>query len=350
MTQKDQRTIETLKRIPTLDGWRGIAIILVIATHAQKGLFGGAFGGHKWLFFGRHGVAIFFVLSGYLITTRILNEDRFSLKRFYQRRFFRLMPAAWVYLIAIALFSLVSGLHVIGSDAAACVFFFRNYFPLKESSQNAFTGHFWSLSVEEQFYLVWPAVLAATGRRKALYIAAAGALVCAGYRLVYWQAYNRVNFDARSEVIFDGLLVGCILAILLQEDGVKAWFARFYLPLLLFCAVAFPYFVANFQELIPLRESLLIATAIGCTVTVPECGFSRILDRPLLSALGKISYSLYLWQEFFVLPRWAPIGLLLLPIAAIASWKLIEQPSIQWGRRLEARNLPYCNVISEPMH
>lgn len=331
-------TIKTLKRIPTLDGWRGIAILLVIATHAQKGLFGGAFGGHKWLFFGRHGVAIFFVLSGYLITTRILNEDRFSLRRFYLRRFFRLMPAAWIYLIAIGLFSLVSGLHVIGSDATACVFFFRNYFPLKESSQNAFTSHFWSLSVEEQFYLVWPAVLAATGRRKAVFIAAAGALVCAGYRLMHWQTYNKVNFDTRSEVIFDGLLVGCILAILLQEDGVKAWFARFYLPLLLLCTVAFPYYLANFQELIPFTESLLIAAAIGCTSTVPECRLSRMLDRPLLSALGKISYSLYLWQEFFVLPRWAPVGLLLLPVVAIASWKLIEQPCIQWGRRLEARN------------
>src|SRR5579863_1674550 len=90
---------QIMNRIPTLDGWRGIAILMVLAAHLQTSLLRGLYGGFRWLDLGQHGVTLFFVLSGYLITTRLLSKPGIDLKAFYLRRFFRLMPCAWVYLL-----------------------------------------------------------------------------------------------------------------------------------------------------------------------------------------------------------------------------------------------------------
>src|SRR5260370_34046992 len=126
-----------MKRIPTLDGWRGIAILMVTVAHAQEGLFNGhAYHDLAWLIIGLHGVAIFFVLSGYLITTRLLSADSIDLKAFYVRRFFRLMPTAWAYLACIGLLAWIMHVDFIGSDAVACIFFFRNIWPVHETMQS----------------------------------------------------------------------------------------------------------------------------------------------------------------------------------------------------------------------
>ena len=83
-----------MNRIPTLDGWRGVAILLVIVSHLQTSLLGHLYCGYSWMDVGQHGVEIFFILSGYLITTLLLEEEKINLKRFYLRRFFRLEQTA----------------------------------------------------------------------------------------------------------------------------------------------------------------------------------------------------------------------------------------------------------------
>ena len=95
---------QPMDRIPTLDGWRGIAILLVLVTHLQISLLGHLYGSYHWMDLGQHGVNLFFVLSGYLITSRLLGENKINLKAFYLRRFFRLMPCAWTYLLTLAPF------------------------------------------------------------------------------------------------------------------------------------------------------------------------------------------------------------------------------------------------------
>ena len=138
-------------RIPTLDGWRAIAITLVLIDHFTPGF--PYHRGGKWLeIIGNHGVNIFFVLSGYLITSKLLEERSISLGRFYVRRFFRLMPAAWTYLAFVALIQL---LH--WRDALAHVFFYRNFYDAPHGGRSH--AHFWNLSAEEEFYLVWPTIL-----------------------------------------------------------------------------------------------------------------------------------------------------------------------------------------------
>src|SRR5579871_4680695 len=136
-------------RIPQLDGWRGIAILLVLVSHLMRWCC-------PWAFkIGGRGVGIFFVLSGYLITSRLLRENecsaRISLRRFYIKRFFRLMPCAWLYLIFLAVLGVLQPLEMAG-----CLFFFRGALP--STPTHILTGHFWSLSIEEDFYLLWPSI------------------------------------------------------------------------------------------------------------------------------------------------------------------------------------------------
>jgi len=326
-----------MKRIPTLDGWRGIAILLVLITHVQAGLWGHVYGWHKWLDLGQHGVGIFFVLSGYLITARLLEEDGIDLRRFYLRRFFRLMPCAWLYLLSVAVLCLVIRMPIIGSDAWASLFFYRNYWPVTDNSANVLTAHFWSLSLEEQFYLAWPPVLLFAGKKWALRIAVAGAAACAIFRYFHWSYYNRPILDFHAEVRVDALLIGCAVAFLLKYPAVRSWLERNGTWLFYACVPAYLWYVYRYQQLIPFAESLLIALMIASTSIVPSSVISRALENKQLKFLGVISYSLYVWQQLFLMPRSGGLFALLLPIAAIGSWQWIEQPCIQLGRRLERR-------------
>ena len=103
-------------RIPTLDGWRAIAILMVLITHFQR-----SFLNTYYLDLGQHGVTIFFVLSGYLITATLLVRDAIDLPRFYIRRFFRIMPAAWTYLLVLCLVAAFTSMKTVGNSLTGCV-------------------------------------------------------------------------------------------------------------------------------------------------------------------------------------------------------------------------------------
>src|SRR5580698_3001084 len=98
-------------RIPTLDGWRGLAVLLVLILHFQIFYNNHYFFNNRVFGFGEHGVAIFFVLSGFLITNNLCKRPKVDLLRFYIRRFFRLMPAAWAYLLALYVTGLIAHVH-----------------------------------------------------------------------------------------------------------------------------------------------------------------------------------------------------------------------------------------------
>src|ERR1700676_2157539 len=207
----------TINRIPALDGWRGVAILLVLFDHAQAALIGSYY--QPWMQTGQHGVTIFFVLSGYLITSKLL-QGPIDLKSFYVRRFFRLMPVAWAYLAALWISGEITGLHWIsGREIASCVFFYRNFFG---PTYKIYAAHFWSLSIEEQFYLAWPCLLLFAGIRRSRWFAIGGALAVAAYRLIYWADYNGQWMSFRTEVRADALLVGCLLALLLADARMRS--------------------------------------------------------------------------------------------------------------------------------
>jgi peptidoglycan/LPS O-acetylase OafA/YrhL len=156
--------------LPTLDGWRAIAIAMVVLSHSltTASARGGGGGFLNLLTFrmGTFGVMLFFAISGYLICTRLLVEEEttgsVSLRSFYIRRVFRILPAAYVYLGTVAVLALARILVVGWADIAGAALFYSNY----EESGSWFTGHFWSLALEEHFYLLWPPVLVLLGRKR----------------------------------------------------------------------------------------------------------------------------------------------------------------------------------------
>ena len=328
-----------MKHIPTLDGWRGLAILLVLIDHMTIYVNGRP--PFPWLLhLGQHGVAVFFVLSGFLITSRLLEEHqqtgRVDLRNFYARRFFRLMPAAWCYLALIGLVLVVTHRADHLRDIVACVFFYRNYV----HDGLLLTGHFWSLSIEEQYYLVWPAVLLFTGPRRATWVAIAGALAVAAFRFTHWTYFNSVPIadSLVTQLRADALLVGCVAALTIHRfkavcQKVPAFV---FLPLVCWC-------VMRYHQLIPLHESLLIALLMMGTVSQPASLLARILESRPLVLLGKLSYSIYLWQQCFhaltdyrqELAWWLP-----LPAVAIISYHFIERPGREFGRRLLHQSAP----------
>ncbi len=336
------------RHIPTLDGWRGIAILIVLTDHFLKGMLW--LEKYVWLQAGQHGVTIFFVLSGYLITSRLLSENKIDLRRFYLRRFFRLMPSTWLYLLVLFLLNpLDHGNLLTTRDALSCLFFFRNYYSFSGSeSKIAFSGHFWSLSIEEQFYIFWPCLLVLLGPRKILPLATLATLACAVYRFYHWNHYSNPSLLFSSEVRMDSLLTGCILALLLRHDGIRQWIARHAmllfsvsLPLLIWHIVRF-----TLLTLIPLSESIVIAVLIASTSLAPTSLIGRVLEATWLKRIGVISYSLYVWQQIFLCPHWGPLAWLMVacvPCAAVANYMLVERPCIQAGRRLE-KNLTSTGI------
>jgi peptidoglycan/LPS O-acetylase OafA/YrhL len=330
-----QPSLETAGRIPTLDGWRGIAILLVLIDHYQLLLFHGPYRGHWWLLCGQHGVTLFFVLSGYLITGRLLKEERIDLKKFYIRRFFRLMPCAWLYLLSLGLMGLILHGTFIGRDAWSCVFFFRNYWPRVQTDWNVRTGHFWSLSLEEQFYLAWPPLLALIGRKWSLRLAVAGIGACAMYRFYHWQQYHDHFFSLHTEVRIDALLFGCALAMALEHAQIRDWLARNSVWIVLCSLPLTAWYIHSYSILIPAGESMLLALMIACTSLNPSFLLFRALEWKHLKFLGLISYSLYVWQQSVLFSYGGfPYGAFLLPVVAILSYALIERPCIEFGRRI----------------
>jgi peptidoglycan/LPS O-acetylase OafA/YrhL len=316
-------------RIPTLDGWRGIAIMLVLFDHIQDSLRYRYW--QPWTQTGQHGVTIFFVLSGFLITSKLL-EGPIDIRRFYMRRFFRLMPAAWTYLATLLLIDWAFRFHLTSiAGIQASLFFYRNF---SGNGGSGVTGHFWSLSLEEQFYLVWPCILLLAGMRRCRWIAAIGALACAGYRWLSWAHYDHNVINGQSQVRADALLVGCLLAMLLLDPRIRSAIGRWSkfcaLPafaVLLFC-------IARFQWLPPLYECLSIACLIAATTLHPGSVFARLLSFSPLAWLGTISYSLYLWQELFMPFRSLWALCFAMPLFVLASYYLIERPSTRLGHRL----------------
>ncbi|HWA95221.1 MAG TPA: acyltransferase [Terracidiphilus sp.] len=323
-------------RIPTLDGWRGIAILMVILTHFQAGMLHHPIAGQPWMFLGTHGVTIFFVLSGYLITSRLLLEDRINLRSFYVRRFFRLMPAAWAYLACLVFLGYLTHLNTIGSDLWACLFFFRNYLHPAEIPSSSATLHFWSLSIEEQFYLLWPPLLLLLGRKYAVMFATLAAIACAAFKYIHWSAYNHDFYYLRTEVRADSMLVGCLLAFALAHPFVQQWFVRFGAPLFYLCLPIFAWQIVHFQYLVPFSENIVIALLLACTSLAPQSLAGRILQWQHLAFTGQISYSLYLWQNLFLRSAWGSFGYFLLPLFGIGSWLILEKPLMRFGKSLSA--------------
>jgi peptidoglycan/LPS O-acetylase OafA/YrhL len=327
-----------MTRISTLDGWRAIAVSLVIAGHAVPMLQQTEPGRLVTLLVNHagFGVDVFFALSGFLICTLLLQEKEsggISLPAFYVRRAFRIIPPIVVYLCVVMLILPVSAKEVLGS-----LFFVRNYV-----DGTWYTGHFWSLAVEEHFYLVVPVVIMLLPWKGAMRAALIAAMCCILIRAIEApMLLGKVEF--RTEARFDGLMFGAVLALLLRvwADQIRERLTlKVALAVLAVAAVLLVVFPA-----MPVRRtvvSMALPVLIGYTVLRPRELLGRFLDWPVLQWVGRLSYSLYVWQMLFFTPtqdlpvQTFPMALIGTALCAVLSFYLVEQPATNYGRRLSRR-------------
>jgi peptidoglycan/LPS O-acetylase OafA/YrhL len=312
-----------VKRIPSLDGLRAISISLVIAGHwASKH--------HQLTFlsvYANLGVRIFFVISGYLITTLLLNEQQktgqISLPNFFLRRAFRILPAAFMFIVVIVV---LHWREMRWYDAAAATLYLVNF----DFACPWFIGHLWSLSVEEQFYLLWPTLLHKWFRYR-VRILILVVLIAPVYGAACYFLKVPGGGYGTFPAVADNLAMGCLLAIFASR-------ARRISPsvacVMLLAVVLIPHFPANTRVRTVLMLFILwpvmhlaIAGIVLHVVQSPHW----LLNLEPVVFLGKISYSLYLWQQlFFFRPEPLP-AYVALPLAlgfACVSYLFVEQPML----------------------
>src|SRR5579862_6300794 len=209
-----------MRRIPVLDGWRAVAILMVLVNHVgQSFVLRESDYEFSVTRFGAFGVDIFFGLSGLLITRLLLDQFRsagsFKLPEFYIRRAFRILPPCLLFL---AVFTAL-GFWKSNLELLSCLFFFRNYVPLNMT--NFASIHLWSLAVEEHFYMLWPGLLAFVGARRSKNMAAMLALGFALWRMIDSQLpvplLPQVPTHFRTDLRLDALLWGCVAAFILDS-------------------------------------------------------------------------------------------------------------------------------------
>jgi peptidoglycan/LPS O-acetylase OafA/YrhL len=334
------------QRIPSLDGCRAIAISLVVFWHLSFSTRDFPRGGFDW---GDLGVFIFFVISGFLITTVLQREQEqrksISLGNFYIRRVFRIFPALLFFLLGVELLTKLGLASVPGRALLFSLSFLRNYYP----GPYRILHHLWSLSVEEQFYLVWPFLFAYLSKRTACRLLTGIIILAPILRLgtLFWLGQAQVW---NTEEVADGLACGCLLAIQQKElraSRVYQWLSRPYVSLVIPCLIvggAYTHPRALYEGLGKSVIFLGVALGIDMVILRHESPAGKLLNSRPLVWLGKLSYSLYLWQQVFLIVKredqpyaWFPVNLGLAFLCAVVSYYLIERPSIQFGRRIVAR-------------
>ncbi|SNB68425.1 Peptidoglycan/LPS O-acetylase OafA/YrhL, contains acyltransferase and SGNH-hydrolase domains [Rhodoblastus acidophilus] len=337
-----QRNEGGADRIEVLDGWRAISVGLVLVAHLlghSSVKLPDLFGAPALATFdplARLGVDIFFVISGFVICRGLMRErretGRISLPAFYARRVFRIGPPLVAYLACVALLAWMGAVEIHGYGPLARALTFTCNIANADCG-GWLGGHTWSLSVEEQFYLVIPSflVLLAQNRPAAL----AMLIVFCLLGLVFSA------FDILIQFVF----IGAGVALALNEDSARR--AVRLLPnwagyALLAAAPALAWARHAGYELAGLAIVAVIPTLLMWTMLSPS-RWRDVLLSPPLQATGRVSYGVYLWQQLATYP-FAGAGALfyLGAVAGCLAWSLvsfhwIETPLIDFGARLSRR-------------
>ena len=324
-----------------IDGLRALAVFPVILFHAGFELFNGGF----------VGVDVFFVISGYLITTiRIedIENNRFSIVNFYERRARRILPAlVFVMLVCIPfawMWMLPSQMKDFSQSFIAVSLFASNVRFWKESgyfeavSEEKPLLHTWSLAVEEQYYVLFPIFIILAwrfGKRRVFWMIVLLAAVSLLLSEWGWRNKAAANFYLAPTRAWE-LFAGSISAFIVQKQGVKK---NNLLALIGLAAIIFSIFV--YDEITPFPSLYALVPVIGVVLIVlyadKETLVAKLLGTRVLVGIGLISYSAYLWhQPLFAFARIKLIEkpsmelMLILSITSIAlaygSWKYIEKP------------------------
>lgn len=334
-------------RIPALDGLRAIAVLLVLFSHVYltRGFPLGRLP-HLVDRLGNLGVDVFFVLSGFLITTLLCRErersQRISLRAFYLRRVLRIVPAYLVFLLFVGGLAVAGRAEISRGDWLAAGTYTMNFraHPAWE------VGHIWSLSIEEHFYLLWPPLFALLPRRAAILGLSVVLLLEPLLRiaLVVLAPARAMEIELWTFTRLDPIAAGCLLALVSRS---VAGFAGLNRAARLWPVAATVLAVAIGGSLLSGKFDVgvaptLIAVAVALLIWAAIRQEPRWLETRAVVAIGLGSYSLYLWQEVFLNPRrfdwWNrfPQNVALVAVFAALSYRMIEQPFIRIKQRQAA--------------
>lgn len=289
-------------KLPGLDGFRMVAVMAVVLAHSGVGAF----------FSARHGVAGFFVLSGFLITWLLLKEydkaGRVSLRDFYMRRSLRIFPAYYAFLFASIGWDLFRGNDDINDVILPGLFYLVNYHNALEGHSSSSLAHLWSLAIEEQFYLLWPMAFIVLIRRGKNFVL--GFLVFVSVIVMVWRSYSFSVLDFGTSYVynafdtrFDNLAIGCALAFLLEKkhflEFANNLSSRFWMPLVTLTLLTISRLVTSsdysYGPAFTL-DALLLAVLLLQLIRLSQGRVWGWLNHSVSVYLGVISYPIYLWH------------------------------------------------------
>ncbi len=321
--------------------------------------------------YGGWGVYLFFAISGFLVCTRILEDEaatgRFRLGSFYLRRLCRIQPAATAYIAAIALLTFVGIGHQRASSFFGALFMYQNYLFNNTDFTGSWnlSGHFWTLAVEEHFYLLLSLLLFSFRRHRLRIFAAAIIAIYLWQRcVIHFSLYNPHTSERRTEWMLNFLLLPAMLAVALRRRDLGELAKKYLQPWVAFTATAVVKLATELLQpvapgerhsvtLVAVHHPLIwlygFSLWVVATALHPQSLTTRLLELPLLRFIGRLSYSLYLWHVLFFFTYSPQLGihapwLLWLGsrpwryvsafVLALLSYYGIEKPFIRLGHRL----------------
>lgn len=305
---------------------------------------------------GSSGVDLFFAISGFLICSKILereaNKGRIDLKQFYARRIFRIFPLYYSYLFFLWALVQLNWLDVPQEQIVSSAFFLQNY-QISDGQWHYGVAHFWTLAVEEHFYLLFPLLLFLLPCSLKTRLFSLTFLI---FSLTVWRFLEfrfqfvqpllpSPSFFTRTDIRMDALLYGCAAAVGYRDPRIQLLFSRcLSFSLLPFLLLGIFFFVQVVEVPLSLTIRNLSATLlILCTVL--HAGKHQWLENKVLRLIGQMSFSLYVWNSFFLWPKdlppasylgllqQAPFNLVALFLLASISHRFFERPFQRLGQR-----------------
>jgi peptidoglycan/LPS O-acetylase OafA/YrhL len=342
-------------RIPSLDGLRTISIALVVISHVFH-----SFGKTDTLFLGNLGVRVFFVISGFLITGLLLKEEdkngKINLLKFYFRRTFRIFPPFYFYLSVMFLLTLLNVFEIPLKSFLYSSFYISNYFDPVHWNLT----HTWSLSVEEQFYLLFPGLLFIFGRKISEKVLLAVVLLTPFIRYADYIIFENGRWmNMGFHQTMDALAIGCLLAMFYKKLHANNFYLKLLnskLVILLPILILFCNLTGEHPKVYALACSVMnisIAFCIDWAVTNYKSNAGKLLNSKPMISLGMMSYSIYLWQQPFFEDNpqlfWTrfPFNFIGLAVMSLISYHFVEKYFLKLRPKFEGKLINPKTILQQ---